>query len=153
MSYTVTRQKQWPDGCQVVEVSSGGIDYCNPDALCAKYAGEFETFSDPRKAVETAIDIVRAWRKDSRTRVSIGIGCTHGFTLPFSPDTFLHARAWAKKEWDSLEKCTCGEPLPEKKKRWRANEWDGIEYCSEDCATRAAEFEAEQEQENQENEE
>ena len=42
--YTVTRQCQWPDGDNVVEVSVGGIDYCNPDALSPKYAGEFEEY-------------------------------------------------------------------------------------------------------------
>ena len=67
-------------------------------------------------------------------------------TLPFSPDTFQHARAWARQVWDKLEKCPgCGDPLPDsKRKRWHANDWDGLEYCGEDCATRAAEFDAEQ---------
>ncbi len=143
--YTVTRQRQFPDGEQVVEVSSGGLDYTNPDALGAKYAGEFEEFADPREAVEKAIEIVRAWRKDSRSKVSIGVGSTHGMTLPFSPETFAHARAWAKKVWESLPKCAgCGEPLPEKRERWTANDWDGLESCGERCATRAAEFEAEE---------
>src|SRR5438046_8051608 len=82
--FTVTRQRQWPDGDNVVEVSHGGLDYCNPDALGAKYAGEFEEFADPRQAVETAIEIVRAWRKDSKERIAIGVGSTNGMTLPFS---------------------------------------------------------------------
>jgi hypothetical protein len=144
--FTVTRQRQFPDGEQVVEVSAGGLDYTNPDALGAKYAGEFEEYADPREAVETAIQIVRDWRKDSRSKVSIGVGSTHGMTLPFSPDTFAHARAWAKQVWESLPKCAgCGEPLPDNKRgRWSANDWDGLEYCSESCATRAAEFEAEE---------
>jgi hypothetical protein len=39
--------------------------------------------------------------------------------------------------------------MPDNKhKFWHANDWDGLEYCSEDCATRAAEFDAEQEVEN-----
>ncbi len=144
--FTVTRQRQWPDGDNVVEVSHGGLDYCNPDALGAKYAGEFEEFADPRQAVETAIEIVRAWRKDSKERIAIGVGSTNGMTPPFSPDTFKHARAWAKKFWEKLPKCAgCNEPMPDSKRNyWRANDWDGLEYCSEDCATRAAEFEAEQ---------
>ena len=143
--FTVTRQRQFPDGENVVEVSAGGLDYTNPDALGAKYAGEFEEFADPREAVETAIQIVRDWRKDSRSRVSIGVGCTLGMTLPFSPDTFAHARAWAKQAWESLEKCAgCGKPLPDSRKRWHENDWDGLEYCCESCATRAAEFEAEE---------
>ena len=60
--YTVTRQRQFPDGENVVEVSAGDHNYTNPDALVAKYAGEFEEFTDPRDAVETAIQIVRDWR-------------------------------------------------------------------------------------------
>ena len=144
--FTVTRQRQFPDGDNVVEVSTGGLDYCNPDALSAKYPGEFEVFADPREAVETAINIVRAWRKDTRgERFSIGVGSTLGMTLPFSPDTFAHARAWAKQTWKRLPKCAgCSEPLPTKNDRWSANQWDGLEYCSEDCARRAAEFEAEE---------
>ena len=43
--YTVTRQHQWPDGANLVEISSGRLDYTNPDALCAKYAGEFEEYA------------------------------------------------------------------------------------------------------------
>lgn len=141
--FTVTRQCQWPDGGNVVEVSSGGIDYCNPDALGAKYAGEFQEFSDPREAVETAIEIVKAWRKDSGKRISIGVGYTHGMTMPFDKGTFKDARAWAKEVYANLEKCAgCNEPM--EKEKWYANDWDGLEYCSERCATRAAEFEAEQ---------
>ena len=154
--YTVTRQCQWPDGDNVVEVSTGGIDYCNPDALCAKYAGEFEEYKDPREAVEVAINIVKAWRKDSKEHISIGVGSTLGMTLPFSPDTFKGARAWAKMRWESLPKCAgCGEPFSDKRHIWYANNWDGLEYCGEQCATRAAEWEAQQdaelEQETEEN--
>jgi len=42
--WTVTRQRQWPDGVDIVEVSAGGIDYTNPDALCAKYDGSSGSF-------------------------------------------------------------------------------------------------------------
>ena len=63
--WTVTRQRQWPDGANLVEISAGGLDYTNPDALSARYPGEFSTFDDPREAVEVALDIVRAWRRDS----------------------------------------------------------------------------------------
>ena len=143
--FTVTRQHQWPDGAYVVEVSAGGLDYTNPDALSAKYDGEFEEFADPREAVETAIEIVRAWRKDSKHKISIGVGSTYGMTMPFDEGTFKHAREWAKQVWESLPKCDrCGVPLPDKRERWSANDWDGLEYCGERCAERAAEFEAEQ---------
>ncbi len=132
--YTVTRQRQFPDGNQVVEVSTGTRDYCNPDALCEKYNGEMEEFFDPRKAVEIAITIVRAWRRASGQKVSIGFGNTHGDTMPFAASTFKNARAWAKAEWNELEKCPgCSNPMG--KEKWHANDWDGLNYCSERCAT------------------
>ena len=142
--FTVTRQHQWPDGAFVVEVSAGGLDYTNPDALVAKYPGEFEEFSDPREAVNTAIEIIRAWRKDSKHRITIGVGSTHGMTMPFDEGTFKHAREWAKQLWESMPKCACGEPLPDKRDRYRADDWSGEEFCSEACAMREAEYQAEQ---------
>lgn len=160
--YTVTRQSQWATGDNVVEVSYGGIDYCNPDALVKKYDGEFEEFRDPREAAEVAIRICQEWRKD-RTHVSnglkykadkqrpkVGAGATSGWTMPFEPSTFKELRAWAKAEWNSLEKCNrCGEPLPEKRKRWRADDWSGMEYCSEYCAEKEIEWQQEQEEAGQ----
>ena len=139
--YTVTRQIQHPDGNKVVEVSVGGIDYCNPGALYAKYAGEFIEFDDPRSAAETAIRIASEWRKNAHSRVSVAAGNTRGMTMPFDSCTVKELRAWAKKEWKSLEKCPqCGEPLPSEQERYRANTWDGLDYCK-DCAARIAEFE------------
>ena len=38
--FTVTRQRQWPGGECVVEVSVGTMDYTNPDALVGKYPDE-----------------------------------------------------------------------------------------------------------------
>ena len=51
-TYVVTRQIQWPEGKHVVEISAGGFDYTNPDALVAKYPGEFGEFCDPREALK-----------------------------------------------------------------------------------------------------
>lgn len=164
--WTVTRQGQWPTEENVVEVSEGGIDYCNPDALVKKYPGEFETFDDPREAAEVAIEICRLWRKDyipesermyskkwphvkrdPRYRPKVGAGSTGGWTMPLDACTFKQLRQWAKKTWDELEKCACGKPLPAKKKRWRADDWSGEEFCSEYCAVREIEFQQQQEQE------
>ena len=61
MKYTVTRQHQWDTGNYVVEISGGGIDYCNPDALGKSFPGEFEEFEDVREAVDTAIQIAEQW--------------------------------------------------------------------------------------------
>jgi hypothetical protein len=102
MPYTVTRQVQWPDGNAVVEISSGGLDYANPDALSAKYPGEFETYDDPVDAVEAAIEICRAWRKDGKKSAMVGYGATGGMTMPFDPCTFKEAREWARKRHEKL---------------------------------------------------
>ena len=90
--YTVTRQLQFPNGTPVVEVSLGGIDYTNPDALSEKYPGEFEEFNNPVEAVEAAIGICRAWRKDGTPKARIGIGYTGGATMPFETCTYKQAR-------------------------------------------------------------
>ncbi len=80
-----------------MEVSAGGLDYTNPDALVARYGGEFETYDDPREAVETAIAICKAWQEDGEKNVRIGIGATGGMTMPFETCPFREAREWAKR--------------------------------------------------------
>lgn len=143
--WTVTRQNQWPDGNNVVEVSEGGLDYTNPDALSKRYDGEFEEFSNPIAAAEAAITICKAWREDYKgKRPQVGSGATGGYTMPFDTDTFKGLRAWAKETWAKLPKCACGDPLPEKRKRWMADDWSGDEFCSERCAEKEIEFQQEQ---------
>lgn len=143
--YTVTRQIQWPEGKPVVEVSYGGINYCNPGALAEKYLGEFEEFKDPRKAVETAIDICKSWRNDGEKKAKIGIGSTGGMSMPFETCTFKQAREWAEKEYKSLEKCPqCNRIVEKDHEKWSAgrivtNKGEFISdgqyvYCSEYCA-------------------
>jgi hypothetical protein len=102
MPYTVTRQLQWPEGTPVVEVSSGGLDYTNPDALSPRYPGEFETYDDPAEAIEVAIAICRSWRKDGKKEARVGYGATGGMNLPFEPCTFREARQWAKRRRETL---------------------------------------------------
>lgn len=136
MTYTVTRQRQWPEGIPVVEVSAGGIDYANPDALVAKYPGEFETYDDPVEAVEVAIKICRAWRKDGTSRARVGIGATGGMTMPFEAISFKVAREWAKKKLEEMPKCDrCGNVLP--KHYYRRLDDDDRRFCSEYCAEEA----------------
>lgn len=96
MTWTVTRQLQWPEGTPVVEVSAGGIDYVNPDALSPRYPGEFQTYDDPVEAVEAAIAICRSWRRDGQKNARVGRGATGGMTMPFESCSFREARAWAK---------------------------------------------------------
>lgn len=154
--FTVTRQIQWLDGDPVVEVSEGGMDYTNPDALSPVYSGEMEEYEDPIEAVEVAIGIVKDWRKDGEKKAKIGVGSTRGFTIPFEPDTFAYARAWAKKKYEQLEKCPVCSSIMEDAKEWynagfisKKGDFfpynDGYKYCSERCAENASEFETEEE--------
>lgn len=159
--WTVTRQLQYPDGDKVVEISYGGIDYTNPDALAAKYPGEFREFTDPREAAETAIAIAMAWQSDTDEEILIAHGATGGMTMPFSgneltDETFTDLRQWAEKEWEELPKCDwCGEPLPDERSQYTLIDYPDEHYCSENCADRAweqieeaqAELEAEEEEE------
>lgn len=156
--YTITRQMQWGTNESVVEVSSGGIDYANPNALVAKYSGEFEEYKDPRKAVEVAIAIVKAWRKDGERKAKIGVGYTGGMVMPFEPETFAYARAWAKKEYEGLGKCpSCGKIFDNPKEWYQAGFLtqegdflpydDGFKYCSEYCAEKESCFEEEEKEE------
>ncbi len=136
MPYTVTRQIQWPEGTPIVEVSSGGIDYTNPDALVEKYQGEFETFQDPREAATTAIAICKAWRLDGEKKAKVGHGATGGMTMPFDAGTFRELLDWADETFEKLPKCDrCGDLLP--KEYYTVQELDGDKFCREYCAEMA----------------
>ena len=136
MPYTVTRQLQWPEGMAVVEVSAGGLDYSNPDALVAKHPGEFETYDDPREAAGTAIAICRAWRQDGAPAARVGVGATGGMTMPFDTCTFKELLAWAKKAFQGLPKCDrCGEVLPER--YYTHPDFPDERFCREYCAEEA----------------
>lgn len=137
MPYTVTRQCQWPEGTPVVEISAGGLDYCNPDALVERYSGEFCTYDDPREAVETAIAICRAWRKDGQPKARVGVGATLGMTIPFEACSYDAARKWAEKKYQELPKCDrCGNLLPEH--HYTHTELDDGRFCSSHCAELAS---------------
>ena len=136
--YTVTRQHQWPGGDYVVEVSAGGQDYTNPDTLVTRFAllGEGETFDSPILAVEAAIEVCEAWRRDGGPTAQIGYGATGGMTMPFDPCTYEEARAWAAKREASLPRCDgCGELLPER--YFTVPDLDDVRFCREFCAEEA----------------
>jgi len=158
--WTVTRQSQWPDGGQVVEISSGGIDYTNPGALAAKYPGEMEEYADPREAVEAAIKIAEAWKADAPDKdILIDHGATGGMTMPFDgmelgEETSRELREWAEGRWEAVAKCDqCGEAI-------RGNPTTLIDYgddwqfCGEHCAERwwEAQQEPEEDEEDEEDE-
>ena len=141
--YVVTRQSQWPDGTYIVEISEGGIDYCNPDALSPKYKGEFQEFVDPKEAVETAIFIFESWKKDEpKEDIFIGYGCTLGYTMPFEPSDIEEITQWAEREYKKIPTCcNCGE-LIDPDTDYIVDEWDNP-FCSEECIERAVEKEEE----------
>jgi hypothetical protein len=119
--YTVTRQSQWSNnGEYVVEISAGGIDYTNPDALAERYPGEFETFVGLTPAVEAAIEIAEAWKKDTTRKIFIGIGSTGGYTMPFDglsacKTNYKKLLREARKHDETLPKCArCSEILSDK---------------------------------------
>ena len=138
MPYTVTRQHQWPGGDYVVEVSADSFDYANPDALVTKFArlGEGETFASPILAVEAAVEICEAWRRDGRPEAQVGYGATGGMTMPFDPCTYEKAREWAAKREADLPRCDrCSELLPEN--HHTVPEMGGERFCREFCAEEA----------------
>lgn len=137
MPYTVTRQLQWPDGTYVVEVSSGGIDYTNPDALGAQYPGEFQTFADPLEAAKCAIDICEKWRGDGCPQAAVGHGATGGMTIPFDTCSYEDLLGWATTRRVRMPKCDrCGDPLGER--YYTHPDLPDQRFCREYCAEEAA---------------
>jgi len=106
-NYFVSRQLYWPDGEAIVEVAIGGADYCNPDMLVPKFAGEGQEYETAIEAVEVAIGICQGWRDSGKKEAKIAVGNTGGFTLPFEPTTFADARKWARKRDNSLSRHRC----------------------------------------------
>ena len=134
--WTVTRQHQWINSGQpVVEVSAGSLDYTNPDALSKAFAGEFETFTDPTEAAETAIRICRAWRQAGERRATVGHGATGGSTMPFEPCSFKELREWAQERLAALPRCPqCGGLMGSE--RWKPTVFyveDDEACCSASC--------------------
>ncbi|MDP2661318.1 MAG: hypothetical protein Q8R28_11385 [Dehalococcoidia bacterium] len=133
MPWTVTRQIQWPSGDAVVEISKGGRDYTNPDALSGKYPGEFETFADPEEAAQVALQILDLWQGDGQPDAQVAYGATGGMTMPFSPCTPDELKEWAAKAAEGLPKCDhCGGILGEEK--YQRPDLPDMTYCREYCA-------------------
>ena len=119
----------------MVEIALGGIDYCNPDALCEKYAGEFQEFTDPREAAATGIAILKAWRNDGERKAKLAVGSTGGFTMPFEPTTIPQVLRWGREQYAALPKCPqCGELM--NGESWKPADFyvdDDEACCSERC--------------------
>jgi len=106
MKYVITRQLQWPTGELVVEVSTGGMDYTNPDALAPMYPNEMVELTF-KEVEQSAINIVEKWQTDinsGKTRfngktVKLGFGSTLGFTMPFQGEEFDKEILKEFKQW------------------------------------------------------
>jgi hypothetical protein len=137
MPYFVSRQCYQPNGEFRVEIAGGGRDYANPGMLVPKYErwGEGQEFVDPIDAVEAAVAVLAAWRKDSITgkrKLMLAQGHTMGMTMPFEACTIKQARKWAAEVRKCLERCVyCDNVLGAK--TWSHELEDG-KFCSERCA-------------------
>ena len=146
--FFVSRQCYWgvdPSERNVVEVAQGGCDYANADMLVIEHSnlGEGETFKGMTPAVEAAIKVAEAWKKEQpELTISVVAGCTMGFTMPFVGTD--HAGDTQKlleeaKEFDEkLPKCSiCGEI--DELTYFLVDDPMGEKYCSSNCAERAQE--------------
>ena len=132
--FYVSRQKYYYSGINAVEIANGGQDLAGSDMLVPKYQGEGQEYADPREAVEAAINICRAWRKDGTTSAKLVMGSTLGMGIELEPITFEDAEKLAEKLHDKLPKCDqCGAILG--KERFKhVYDCDDLEFCSEQCA-------------------
>jgi hypothetical protein len=103
--------------------------------LIGKYKGEGEEYKDPRDAVNVAIQIRDAWKKDSNEEVIITAGSFNGMEGEEETDEDL--KKWAEKQYESMPKCAlCGELIEEE---WSNpdSEFLGEKFCSENHAETA----------------
>jgi hypothetical protein len=136
--FTVTRQRQWPEGTLCVEISQGGPDYTNPGQLVAKFGklGEDETFDGMTPAVQAGIAVWRAWKEITEDPIGIAVGNTGGNTMPFDGEdlTEEYEKELLEKarEFDEgLEKCAhCGDILTDD----RFGAYGENDCCSQHCA-------------------
>lgn len=135
MSYTVTRQQQWPDAAYVVEISYGTYEDTNPGCFCPVYPKEGETFLSAVEAVEAAIAIQEAWQANRPDEeIEIAMGNTLGSTCNLEADEKEALLERAKKLDEEAKKCDCcGGILGDK--TWKlSDDWSGEIFCSEYCA-------------------
>ena len=147
--YSVTRQLQWPGGNRVVEISEGGIDCANPDALVKVYSGELEEYSTLRQALKAAIRIAKNWKLDSPDKeIFIGRGAPGGMSIPLTQEslterTFGGFREWTNQRLKEPPKCYwCAKPLSEVEvdEIWQDSGFliGNEEFCSPRCTEKAS---------------
>ncbi len=135
MGYILTRQLQFDGSGFMIEISTGGRDYINPDMLVEKYEHEGSEFDDPREAVKYAFKIRDAWRRDEpAAEIRIGYGCTCGMTLPFDPSSDEELTAWADKEFEDMPACgRCESKILDSNEAVYLQSYDKW-FCSANCA-------------------
>jgi hypothetical protein len=149
--FFVSRQIEYPSGTYLVEICEGQ-DYASPDMLTIKYGrlGEGQEFSSPIEAVESAIAIKEAWRKDLKLSLfkkhnkkvpAITFGCTHGFSGVSLPRmTYKKLRETAEKLYATLAKCDqCGDLLGKQTFTHDFADKDQ-KFCREYCAEKDYEY-------------
>ena len=140
--FTVTRQRRWEDGLNIVEISQGGLDYSNPDALGRKYPEDFSEHVGMLAAVETGIELAKKWQKDSKEKIFIAIGNTGGNTAHFEELTLnkkncLSLVRKARQFDETLPKCPVCSSIGKLEWYWVENPGDHV--CSERCVEKMVE--------------
>jgi len=142
--FFVSRQIEYPTGLLVVEICEGQ-DYASPDMLVVKYGrlGEGQEFMSPIEAVESAIAVQKAWRKDKTVRdgIAISFGNTLGFSGVSLPRyTHKQLRKDAEKLYATLAKCDrCGELMGKQNYTHDFADKDQ-NFCREYCAEKDYEY-------------
>lgn len=127
--FCVTKQVQWPDGDRVVELNTGGFEYCNPGAI-----GSIEEFYFATEAAERAIEVADKWSQKTGEEIPVAYGYTYGGTMPFDPCEKAELLEWAKKQDEALPSCDqCGKKIPKGKDSYTLYDEDAT-FCSEYCA-------------------
>ena len=135
--YYVNRLHRWPDGDYQVEIAKGR-DSGDPGCLSPMFRGlgEGGEFENPRCAAHAAVQVRREWSKSKRGDMEIGfvtIGLIGELGVPGEEVDIVELFNWAKKEWDSLDKCDrCGGVLGEKLYGFEFD--DEYTFCSDYCA-------------------
>lgn len=139
----ITRQSYWHEsGAYAVEIAAS-LDTSGPGALSAHYAGEMESYDDPREAVESAIQIARAWRNDLPDRQIIPVAISMNDIVypsledgydPTDIDECSKLRQWARERYDAMPKCDrCGSV--ENVSKWtQYDTGDEVMACGQFCA-------------------
>lgn len=134
--YFVSRQHYYYQDIYVVEIAYPSIDSSGPDMLISKYQGEGEIFNNPVEALEVALDIREAWRKDNPEEdIYITFGCME-FGEGEIEEDIDDLKKRVQNIYDKMPKCDfCGDLIDEKE--YYINEdshYTDTKFCSNYCS-------------------